>query len=235
MHLITGAAGLNGQAVVREFARRGETVRALVHSRASAATLEGLRGIEVVAGGLARPETLGPALDGASRVLLISSANARMAETQISFIDSCKSAGICHLIKFSGTESGIGFDPNNFRFTRMHQEVERYLERSGLAWTHLCPSQFMQVYLREARSIAETGELRLPLENAELSPVDVEDIAKVAFRLLHDAGYEGKRLEMTGPEALTMSAVAGLISREVGAAGPLCAYHTRGAAASPYL
>jgi uncharacterized protein YbjT (DUF2867 family) len=139
-----------------------------------------------------------------------------MAETQCRFIDACKQAGIAHVVKFSGAESNIGYDATKFRFTRMHEEIERYLETAGMAWTHLRPSQFMQVYLRDAPTIAAEGAFYLALGDTELSPVDVEDIAKVAFRLLRDGGHEGESLDMTGPEALTMSGVAARISQAIG-------------------
>jgi len=58
--------------------------------------------------------------------------------------------------------------------------------------------------------------LSLPMENAKLSPVDIEDIAKVAFALLHSKGHEGKSYDMTGPEALTMAEVAERISQATG-------------------
>jgi len=98
----------------------------------------------------------------------------------------------------------------------MHEQIERYLERSGLAWTHLRPSQFMQVYLREAATIAAKDALFLPYDHIKLSPIDVEDIAKVAFRLLRDGGHESESHDMTGPEALTMVDVAERISQAIG-------------------
>ena len=58
--------------------------------------------------------------------------------------------------------------------------------------------------------------LSLPMENAKLSPVAIEDIAKVAFALLHSEGHEGKSYEMTGPEALTMAEVAEQVSQATG-------------------
>ena len=137
-----------------------------------------------------------------------------MAETQCTFIDACRAAGVPHIVKFSGSEPGS--DPSKFRFTRMHEEIEDYLEGSGLAWTHLRPSQFMQVYLREAPDITAAGTLRLPFENISLSPVDAEDIAKVGYRLLRDGGYEGESLEMTGPEALTMDEIVARIAAATG-------------------
>jgi uncharacterized protein YbjT (DUF2867 family) len=119
------------------------------------------------------------------------------------------------VVKFSGRESGVGFEPTNFRFTRLHQQIERYLEASGLAWTHLRPSQFMQVYLREARSVAERGVLALPAGQITLAPVDVLDIAKVAHGLLTTDGHEERGYQMTGPQALTMADIAAAISRAV--------------------
>src|SRR3989440_7745536 len=141
MILVTGANGLAGSTVIREFARTYSPVRALVRSRAKAQALETLPMVELVEGDMLRPETLADALSGVERVLLISSADQQMVETQCAFIDEAKKARVHHIVKFSGAESGIGFNQRNFRFTRMHEDVEHYLEQSGLAWTHLRPSQ----------------------------------------------------------------------------------------------
>jgi len=185
-------------------------------AKAFGAGLDNLADVKLVEADMRVPETLGAAFDGVDRVLMISSASTDMVETQCSFIDFCKRAGVRHVVKFSGAESGIGFDATKFRFTRMHEEIERYLTGSGLAWTNLRPSQFMQVYLREAPTIVAQGAIYLPFEDIRLSPVDVEDIAKVTYRLLTGGGYEGENLDMTGPEALTMDDIAARISHAVG-------------------
>ena len=162
-----------------------------------------------------RPETLGPALDGVERVLMISTANAKLVDTQCAFIDAARKAGVPHIVKFSAIGSRERA-PSSFRFVRMHLEIERYLEGSGVAWTHICPSQFMHVYLREARTIASEGAFYLPLGDAKLAPIDVEDIARIAFAILHAEAQHGKRHEMTGPEALTMTEVAAYLSDALG-------------------
>jgi uncharacterized protein YbjT (DUF2867 family) len=216
MILVTGAAGLSGSIVIREFARHKTPLRALVTNRARARGLETLATVEFVEADMLRPETLGAALDGVDRVLMISSPDPQMVETQCTFIDASKKAGVRHIVKFSGAESGVGFNPKAFRFTRMHEQFERYLEGSGLEWTHLRPSQFMQVYLREVPTIMADNVLFLPMGNAKLAPVDIEDIAKVAFAVLLNGGHEAKSYDMTGPEALTMMEVAERISRAIG-------------------
>jgi uncharacterized protein YbjT (DUF2867 family) len=78
----------------------------------------------------------------------------------------------------------------------MHEEVERYLSASGLLWTNLRPSQFMQVYLRAAPTVVARGAIYLPLQDIRLSPVAVEDIAKAAYQLLRYGGHEGESLDM---------------------------------------
>ena len=217
MILVTGATGLNGSAVIRELVRRKIQVRALVRDRARAAALGPSPRLEIVEGDMLREKTLGRALDGVTRALLISSADPSLVAAQVAFIDAAKKAGVRHIVKFSGKESNVGHDARSFRFTRKHEEIERYLERSGVAWTHLRPSQFMQVFLREVPTIAGEGAIFLPFEpTQQFSPVDVEDIAKVACELLICDGQESKSYDMTGPEALSLSDIAARISEAAG-------------------
>jgi uncharacterized protein YbjT (DUF2867 family) len=213
MILVTGASGLAGSAVIREFARRHSPVRALVRDRAKARALEALPAVELVEGDMARTETLAGALAGVDRVLLISSSDQQMVETQSAFIDSAKKAGVHHIVKFSGLHASL---KSPFLFNRMHAEIERHLERSGVAWTHLRPCQFMPEYLREVPTIVADGALYLPLEEARLAPVDIDDIAQGAFALLTTPRHEGKRYSMTGPEALSMTEIADQISAAIG-------------------
>jgi uncharacterized protein YbjT (DUF2867 family) len=98
----------------------------------------------------------------------------------------------------------------------MHAQIERYLERSGLPWTRLRPSQFMTEYLREVPTVLAHGALFFPLQDARLTPVDVADITKAAFVLLTTPGHEGKTYALSGPEALSMEEIAERISRAIG-------------------
>jgi uncharacterized protein YbjT (DUF2867 family) len=214
MLLVTGASGLSGSAVVREFANQKMPVRALVRNLDKAGAFVDLPTVEVAEGDMAKPDKLTAALEGVDRALMISTADPRMLETQCTFIDACKAAGVGHIVKFSGAEAG--FDPMKFRFTRMHEEIEDYLEQSGLAWTHLRPSQFMQVYLRETPTIVNKGALLLPMADGSLAPIDVEDIAKIVVGVMKGSGHEGKSYAMTGPEALTMSEIADCLSIAIG-------------------
>jgi uncharacterized protein YbjT (DUF2867 family) len=216
--LVSGAAGNSGTLIVQALADQQLQVRALVRNAASARAqqLAKMPGVNVYTGDMANKETLKAPLEGVERVMMISSADDRMVETQCTFIDACKQAGVQHVIKFSGEESQQGYDPQRFRFTREHEQIEDYLENSGLQWTHLRPSQFMQGYLRDAAAMRQTGELRLPLENIRMSPVDLRDVAKIGAALLAEGGHYGKSLRVTGPEALSMADIAGIVGNVTG-------------------
>jgi uncharacterized protein YbjT (DUF2867 family) len=214
--LVTGASGLAGSAVIREFIRSSYPVRALVRNRATARAFEAFPTVELVEGDMSRPETLEEALSGVDRVLLISSPDQQMVERQATFIDAARKADVRHIVKFSGLSAADIDTP--FVFGRMHADIERHLEGSGLAWTHLRPSQFMTEYLREVPTILTQSALLLPLEDARLVPVDVADIAKAAVALLTTPGHAGKVYAMSGPEALSMGEVAARISAAIGRA-----------------
>jgi uncharacterized protein YbjT (DUF2867 family) len=213
MILLTGVTGMAGSHIANEFAKRREPVRVLVREHAKAALLNSVPTVQVIQGDMAKPDTLGAALEGVERVLMISSSTPDMLETQCTFIDACKAAGVRHMIKFSG----LAAHPDAlFLFGRLHLEAEKYLERSGLKWTHLRPTGFMQEYLREAPSIVHEGALYLPLGDTKLNPVDLADVGKIGYHLLRAGGHEGAHLPVTGPEALNMSEIAAAISQASG-------------------
>jgi uncharacterized protein YbjT (DUF2867 family) len=213
MILLTGATGMAGAHIAREFARERVPVRMLVRDRAKLAALQSIPAIHVVEGDMAKAHSMGAALDGVDRVLMISSSLMDMVDTQCRFIDACKAAGVRHVIKFSGLDARR---ETVFPFGLMHRQIEEYLEGSGMAWTHLRPTGFMQEYLREAPSIARDGAMYLALDGTRLNPVNLVDVGRIAFRLLRDGGHEGARLPVTGPELLSMTEIAGHISEAIG-------------------
>jgi uncharacterized protein YbjT (DUF2867 family) len=114
-----------------------------------------------------------------------------------------------YVVKFSGMDADA---QSEWRFLRWHGEAEKQLENSGLAFTHLQPNQFMQVYLRFQHTIASQGKFYAASKDSKVSPVDVRDIAAVDVAVLTGAGHEDKRYVITGPEALTYAEVADRIS-----------------------
>jgi uncharacterized protein YbjT (DUF2867 family) len=213
MILVTGATGLNGKALLHLLSERGIAARALVRNPAKAEAIAALPNVEIVQGDMARPETLAAALRDIDRAMLISSSDPTMLEVQSNFIDAAGKAGVKHVVKLSGIMPELD---SAFRFARMHGEIEKRLEASGMAFTHLRAGEFMPAYFRQAPVIAARGAMFLPMEDARIASIDVGDIAEIAASVLTGAGHEGKTYPLTGPEALTMTQVAAKLSAATG-------------------
>ena len=213
MILVTGANGLNGTEVVQRLAARGVPVRALVRNTSKAEKFSGLPHVEVVQGDMAHPATLSAAFHGVDRAMLISSSDPAMLEVQTNFIEAAQKAGVKYIVKLSGIMPDLD---SPFRFARMHGEIERRLEESGMAFTHLRAGEFFPAYFRQVQSIVAKGTLALPMEDAKIASIDIGDIAEVAAITLTTAGHEGKIYPLTGPEALSMSEVAEKLSAATG-------------------
>jgi uncharacterized protein YbjT (DUF2867 family) len=194
----------------------GVPCRALVRSNEKASALAGLPGVELAYGDFAYPDSLAAALDGIDKALLISSADPRLPELQGNFVRAAKRAGVSYVVKFSGAWSMGGADLREWRFARWHAEAEKILEESGLAFTHLQPNQFMQVYLRFQPSIAAQGKFFAACRDSRVSPVDIRDIAAVAVAVLNGTGHHGKAYVITGPESLTYTEIAERLSAALG-------------------
>jgi uncharacterized protein YbjT (DUF2867 family) len=213
MILVTGATGLNGTALVRKLSAKGVPLRALVRSAAKAAEIAALRNVEIAIADMAKPETLPAALAGVDRAMLNSSADPAMVEVQSNFIAAAAKAGVRHVVKLSGIMPELD---SPFRFARMHGEIEKRLEASGMAFTHLRAGEFMPSYFRQVPMILAKGALFLPMENQRIASIDIGDLAEIAALVLTNPGHEGKIYPLTGPEALTMTEVAERLSAATG-------------------
>jgi uncharacterized protein YbjT (DUF2867 family) len=209
MIAVFGATGQTGSEVTRQLAGGGVPTRALVRNLQKAKTLEGL-GVEIVRADLEQPETLEAALRGVERAYFTTSGEATLLSP--GFYAAAKRAGVQHIVRTSG--SFMAREPHGIRFDKWHHQAELDLERSGLAWTHLRPSYFMQNIILQGAS----GTLALPFANRPVNLVDVRDIAAVAVAALTGGGHAGQLYDITGPEALTFFEMAEKLSAASGRA-----------------
>jgi uncharacterized protein YbjT (DUF2867 family) len=213
MILVTGATGTTGREIVGELQKLGASgVRALVRDPARAAFIREA-GFETMEGDFDRPETLGAALEGVERALLLTPPSPQTFEQQRAFVEAARRAGVRHVVKFSA----VGADANAPEgFGKWHGQSEDLLKSSGLAWTMLQPNFFMQNLLGQAPQIAATGAVYQPVGDARASFIDTRDIAAVAARTLTEEGHEGQTYVLTGPEALSYHEVAAKLSEATG-------------------
>lgn len=212
MILVSGATGTNGSALVEELAARGVPVRAMVRAPDKAGSVE-REGVEAVVADFGAPETLDAALEGVEKAFVVTPPDPREPEWERNFVDAAKRAGVRHVVKLSvaGADEGAPV-----RFGRVHAEAERYLEGSGIGYTILRPTGFMQNTLAYAGSVSSEGRFYAPLADAKVAWIDVRDIAAVAAETLTGEGHEGKVYDLTGPEALSNREIAQKLSAALG-------------------
>lgn len=199
MIVVFGATGNVGRHVTAQLAAAGVATRATSRDPHVAARRLPA-GVEIVAADLADPETLDRALAGAERAFLVTGGAATRLEHV--FLTAARRAGVRHVVRLSGSFL-VGPDAE-VEFDQWHHRAEQELERSGMAFTHLRPSYFMQNLLVQGAS----GVLALPFADARVNLVDTRDIAAVAVAALTGEGHEGRTYSITGPEALTFAEVA---------------------------
>lgn len=198
MLLVTGATGTTGSEVLRALKDREVPARALVRDETKAHHLRDL-GFEPATGDLGDPRTLRPALEGVECAYLVSPTGPMQSELEQTFIETAKEAGVRHIVKLSV----IGANPEApLRFARSHGKVEQALKASGIAWTLLRPTAFMQNTLAWGPQVRD-GTFYSPVPDAAVSIVDARDVAEVAAAALTDAAHEGKSYGLSGPEAVS--------------------------------
>ena len=211
MILVTGATGKVGQEVVRQLATAGVPARALVRDPTRASHIR-LPGIEIVVGDLARPETLPAILAGVERIFLLTPAAPDQVELQSNALEAARRAGARRIVKVSvagGPDAGT-------QIGRWHWATEKQIEASGLGFTFLRPTLYMQQILAYAPSIAANGSFSAPMGAGEIAVVDTRDVASVAVAALTEDGHDRRIYDLTGPEALSYDRMADAISDAIG-------------------
>ncbi|MFD7158352.1 NmrA family NAD(P)-binding protein [Kribbella sp. NPDC059898] len=207
--LVTGATGSVGRLLVDELVAAGAPVRALTANPVRAALPEG---VEVARGYLGKPATLPAALAGVDTVYL-----APLPAYVDDFVRCARDAGVRRVVVLSGepAEYEAQGDPASWHYYRL----ERAIEAGGFTWTFLRPGQFMTNTLGWAPSIKAEGVVRAPFGNAVQTPIDLADIAAVARVVLLSERYDGAKIAMSGPEAITppeqVAHIAAAIGKEV--------------------
>ncbi|MFG2003161.1 NAD(P)H-binding protein [Spirillospora sp. NPDC048911] len=203
--LVTGATGTVGRLIVAELLAAGRPVRALTRNPASAALPDG---VEVVAGDLARPDSLAGVFDGVEAAHLINFAGDDYTPLPdgAGLVKLAAEAGVRRITVLGGRAEG---------------ELEQALAASGIEWTLLEPVEFMSNTLRWwAQTVKTEGVIKEPFGERLSALVHERDIAAVAATILVEGGHDGETCTITGPEAITLrekvAILGAAIGREIG-------------------
>jgi uncharacterized protein YbjT (DUF2867 family) len=212
MILITGATGTVGSALLTRLSDVGAWARGLVHSPSARGRVEGL-GLEAVDGDFDEPDTLERAMHGCDHLFLLSPPSPAQPQREKAAIDTAMRAGVGHIVALSVMGAS---NSSPVAFGRWHAEIDDHLVASGIDYTILRPSGFMQVHLLPVDTIKAQGRWYGMAGDGPSGYIDVEDIATVAVEALTKPGHGGATYELTGPEALTMPQAAAQLSEVIG-------------------
>jgi uncharacterized protein YbjT (DUF2867 family) len=212
MILVTGAGGTVGSEVLKQLRQQGAQVRAAFHSSDKAKRAKS-QGIDVTTLDFADRKSIATALEGVDKLFLLGPTAPNQVELENNVVAEAKNAGIKHIVKLSVLDAAN----ERLTFAQWHRAVEKNIEDSGIPYTFLRPTSFMQNTINYYLPTIQTdGAFYLPEGEAKTSLVDVRDIAAVAVKALTDSGHERKAYDLTGPETLTNHEVAEKLSAAVG-------------------
>lgn len=212
MILMIGATGKTGAETARIIANRGVDVRALVRDRQKAGELERL-GIVLVEGDASDPGALDAALENIETLFLATTADPGLPALHKSIVERARNRGIRRIVKISAAGADAG---SSFRFAAVHGHSDDTIMQSGMGWTILRPTFFMQNLLASASVIAQQHAFVQPTGDGRTAYIDARDIAAVAAHVLLTAGHDRKLYDLTGREALSGDDVARVLSEVLG-------------------
>jgi NADH dehydrogenase len=231
MVVVTGASGYLGSHIVKRLVEMDRPARAMVRSRQDAEKEGRLKhlSVEWAEADVTRPETLGPAVDGATAVIhtvaIAIEKGGRSYETinyqgTVNVVEAAAAANVRRFINISqlGAASDLPY-----RFLASKGKAQEYVAASDLDWTAFRPSviwgpedEFANTFAR----LVPFSPIIYPIigdEKAAFQPVWVEDVVTSVVKALDDSGTIGKEYELGGPEILTLEEIEKRTLEAVGA------------------
>jgi len=215
--IISGASGQLGGQAVKDLLATGVPAKNLILvSRTPDGLLEYAKlGAATRFGDFGRPESLSAAFAGGTRMLLISigtGAGPRPVAHGHA-IDAAKAAGVKQIAYTSwlgiskGDNQGIAVD---------HVATEELLRNSGVAYTFLRNSLYMEILLPQAAKMVADGKATIPPREVQVGYVTRNDCAAAAAAVLATPGHDNKIYDITGPALIGVREIAAAATAATG-------------------
>jgi uncharacterized protein YbjT (DUF2867 family) len=209
--LVAGPTGHLGSEICRQLISNYKNVRGLVRSTSDASKVAQLKesGVETVVGDLKDRNSLDKALEGVDAVIsTVSSTLSRQEgdsiqsvddEGQNNLVEAAVQAGVKQFVFISFPEMA------ECPLQSAKRKVENHLKESGLNYTILRPTYFMEVwlspvlgfdYMNSKATIYGDG-------NKKISWIAIKDVASFAISSLDHTSAFNKTIHLGGPEAIS--------------------------------
>jgi uncharacterized protein YbjT (DUF2867 family) len=213
MILVAGATGNLGGEICRQLREHGKPVRAFVRTTSDPVKVENLKqsGAELVSGDLRDPASLDAACQGVDTVIttvttVLSREPGNRIDTvdqvgQKNLVDAARKAGVARFI-YTSYSSNIDVD---CPLTTAKRSVEHHLKASGLNYTILQPSYFMEVWLGPflGFDIANAKAQIYGSGESKISFISLGDVARFAVEAVDNPAAQNSTLPLGGPEPVS--------------------------------
>lgn len=205
---MVGSTGFVGRHVAERLRDEGEPFRGLARRPSSP---------DEVAADLIRPETLGPALQGATVAIICAAITADRkevfrgqyrqvnAEGTRNLVAAAKDAGVRRLVLLNGLGTQPGREGS---YMRTRWEMLEAVRESGVGWVSLQPSIMFGPGATFPRAIAGLARLLpvVPVLGGGLcvQPISVDDVVTCLVSAAREDRWDGRAIDLGGPEQMTM-------------------------------
>jgi NADH dehydrogenase len=209
---VAGATGLLGSEICRQLIAKNKNVKGLVRITSDSNKVAQLKelGVETIEGDLKNTDSLKNSLHGVSIIIsTVSSILSRQEgdtiqtvddEGQNNLIDAAVGAGVNHFIYISFCEM-----PGQSPLQTAKRKVEKHLAESGLNYTILQPTYFMDVWLNPMLGFDYPNAKATIYGQGKnkISWIAIKDVASFAVAALDNPAAKNAVIELGGPEALS--------------------------------
>ena len=214
MILVTGAAGKTGLAVIRALATKGTPVRGFIHHEDYRASVLEAGAQKTLLGDLLNEKDLRAGIEGVRAIYHIPpNVHPREMDIGALVIQESVRAGVEHFVYHSVLHPQLEDMPHHWLKLR----VEENLIASGLPFTILQPTAYMQNITNQLKKIIQEGVYQVPYAvSTKLCLVDLEDVAEVAAGVLTDGTHDGAVYQLVGTGLTSQEEVASLLGKLLG-------------------
>ncbi|WP_158888870.1 SDR family oxidoreductase [Amycolatopsis anabasis] len=206
---VTGATGQLGRRVARRLAEAGTAQRLLGRNPSRIPELPGA--VVAPPASYGDSDAMRAAIGDADTLFLVSAhESADRVREHVTAVDAAIAAGVERIVYVSFLAAA---PDATFTFARDHWHTEQHIRSAGARFTFLRDSFYLAAFGAMAGA---SGELRGPAGDGRVAAVSHDDIADVAVAVLLGEGHDGATYDVTGPEALTLTQIAGELSRSAG-------------------
>lgn len=215
MILVVGATGMLGMEVCTQLRAAGKPVRALVRNGSLKEAALRTLGVEIVNGDITSRVALESACAGVTTVISTATAMSSKEkgnslrsvdrEGQLLLVDAARKSNVAHFIF-------ISLSPNLLETTPLviyKREVAAAVRKSGMNWTILQPSAFMEIWLSSLLGWDFEKGRAMVFGSGEspASWISLLDVARYAFLAVDDERLKNREVPLGGPEPLSTNAV----------------------------